>query len=77
MKKTVSNKQVGQFIEDVADQLRHEITVDFNIAQTLMDAAEKELVQSLDEKQLQLYNIFCDKRANFYAVAQQRYHKKF
>ena len=77
MQKKVSNKQVGQFIENIADQLRQEITVDFNIAQTLMDIAERELVESLDEKQLQLYRNFCDKRANFYAVAQQRYHKKF
>ena len=73
--KKLGNIIVGQVINRFADKLRSEM--DFDLAQRQMYLAEKDLIESLNAKQLELYKDFSDKRDAFYKVASQIYQKKF
>ena len=77
MKKKITNEEIGQFIGKLADELRSEADFDFRVAQSQMYIAEKDLIESLNAKQLELYKDFSDKRNAFYKIASDMYQRKF
>lgn len=77
MRKKVTNEDVGKFIGKLADQIRGEMDYDYRVAESQMWLAERELVDSLDEKQQSLYLDFCQKRSAFYDIAKEIYQRKF
>ena len=48
---------------------------DLILSKTFMTIAEHELVDTFDEKQLSLYQKFCEQREIFYANAKKHYHR--
>ena len=77
MKKKITNKEVGQIIGKLAEKIRNEINEDFRVAYSQMGIAEQNLVETFDEKQMALYKDFCEKREDFYLIAQDVYKRKF
>lgn len=77
MKKKVKEENVGEIIGKVADQIRSEMDLDFRVAQSQMWIAENDLVETFTDEQLKLYNIYKEKREEFYAVANELYKRKF
>jgi hypothetical protein len=61
----------------MAEEVRRELDFDFRTTQSQMWFAENNLVESLNEKQKALYEIFCQKREEFYAIAKELYTRKF
>ena len=77
MKKKVTNEEVAKAIGTMANQLRTEMDFDMRVKQSQMWLAEDELVKSLNEKQLELYKDFYQKREAFYDIAKEMYERKF
>ena len=77
MKKKVTEKEVGKVLGELAEQVRGELDLEFRVAQGQMWLAENDLVDTLDEKQKELYKIYCEKREAFYQVASEIYKRKF
>lgn len=77
MKKKVTNEEIGEIIGKIADNLRNEMDYDFRVAKSQMQIAENDLVATLNEEQLVLYNDYRKKRDEFYAVASEMYQKKY
>ena len=77
MKKKVTNEQVEQFIKKLTQDLRDEMDYDFRVAQAQMWLAENDLINSLDQNQLKLHQIYREKRENFYKIANELYQRKF
>ena len=73
MRKKATNEDVKQAIKKMALELRNEIIFDLNGAKFDMEEAEKKLAKTFTEEQLKLYNIFCQKRKEYYAIAQDVY----
>lgn len=73
MRKKVTNDDVEQVIRRMANEIRNEIIFDLNGAKFDMKEAEKKLAKTFTEEQLKLYNIFCQKRKEYYAIAQDVY----
>ena len=73
MRKKATNEDVKQAIKKMALELRNEIIFDLNGAKFDMQEAEKKLAKTFTEEQLKLYNIFCQKRKEYYAIAQDVY----
>ncbi len=77
MKKKFTNEEIGQIMGKIADKVRRDMDYDFRVAQSQMWIAEKDLVNTLDEKQKDLYDDFCKKRDDFYSIAGEIYQRKF
>lgn len=77
MRKKVTDEEVGKFIGELADKIRSEMDYDFRVAQSQMWIAEKDLVETLDERQQVLYLEFCQKRSAFIDIAKELYQRKF
>ncbi len=77
MKKRVTNAEIGEFIGELAEEIRCDMNSDFDYAKCQMNIAEDELVKSLDQKQKALYDDFCEKRKAFFDIASQIYKRKF
>ncbi len=77
MKKKFTEEEIGEMIGKVAEKIRSDMDYEFRIAQSQMWIAENDLVDSLDEKQQELYKDFRDKRDAFFQIAQELYQRKF
>ena len=77
MKKKITNEQVEQFIKKLAQDLRDEMDYDFRVAQGQMWLAENDLINSLDQNQLKLHQIYRERREDFYKIANELYQRKF
>jgi len=77
MKREITDEEVGQVIGKLAEEVRNQLDYDFRVSYSLMNIAENDLVNTLDEKQKELYNDFCSKREAFYDIAGEIYTKKF
>jgi hypothetical protein len=77
MKKKVTNEEVGQIMNEIAEQIRDKMDYDFRVAQSQMWIAENDLVDSLEEKQIPLYKDYCEKREAFFSIASEMYQRKF
>ncbi len=77
MKKRVSNEEVAQAINIIAEKIRSDLDYNFRVAQSQLQIAENDLVDSLDEKQKKLYEEFAKKRSEFYEIAKEIYQRKF
>lgn len=75
MKKRVSNEEVAQAINIIAEKIRSDLDYNFRVAQSQLQIAENDLVDSLDEKQKKLYEEFAKKEANF-TKSQKRFIKE-
>ena len=73
MKNKITNEQIGQFIGDLAQQIRDELDYDLRVAKGQMSLAENDLVDTLTPAQKQLYDTFCQKRNAFYKIANDLY----
>lgn len=77
MKKKVTNEEVGQAIETMAENIREGLDYDFRVAQSQMWIAENNLVDALDEKQHELYKEYSQARNTFFKIAKELYQRKF
>ena len=77
MKKKVTNDEVGEIIGKIAEKVRDDMDYEFRVAQSQMWIAENDLVDSLQESQYDLYRDYCEKRNNFFKIAQELYERKF
>ena len=77
MKKKISNKEIGEVIGKLAEQVRTECDFELQTALIRMSTAESELVKTFNDKQRALYSYFCQKREDFYAIASELYKKRF
>ncbi|MBE7068515.1 MAG: hypothetical protein E7381_04350 [Clostridiales bacterium] len=77
MKKKVTNDDVAQAMGKIAEHIRDEMDYELRVAESQMWIAENDLLDSLDEKQQQLYVDFRDKRDYFFALAKEMYQRKF
>lgn len=77
MKKKFTDEEIGQMIGKMAEKIRSDMDYDFRVAQSQMWIAENDLVDSLDEKQQELYKDFREKRDLFFKIAEALYQRKF
>ena len=77
MKKKVTNEEVEEIIGKIAEKVRDDMDYEFRVAQSQMWIAENDLVDSLQESQYDLYRDYCEKRNNFFKIAQELYERKF
>lgn len=77
MTKKITDDKVEQFIGKLANEYRSDAERDFRVTRNQMLFAEKELINSLDAKQTELYYDFYKKREAFYKVANEIYKKIF
>ena len=77
MKNKITNEQIGQFIGDLAQQIRDELDYDLRVAKGQMSLAENDLVDTLTPAQKQLYDTFCQKRNAFYKIANDLYKRVY
>lgn len=77
MKKKVSNDDVSQVINSIAEKIRSDLDYSFRVAQSQMQLAENDLVDTLNENQKKLYEDFTKKREEFYEIADELYKRKF
>ena len=74
--KRFTKEEVKDYISDLAQQVKDEMDYDYRVAQSQMDIAENDLVNTLNEEQLKLYKIFCEKRKTFRDIAREMYERK-
>ena len=77
MRKKVTNEEVGQIIEKVADKIRSDMDYEFRVAQSQMWIAENDLIDALEEKQHEAYRNYAEKREAFFKIAKELYERKF
>ena len=77
MKKKVTNEEVGEIIDKIAEKVRSDMDYEFRVAQSQMWIAENDLVDALDEKQHDLYREYSEKRETFFRIANELYERKF
>ena len=77
MKKKVTNEEVGQIIDKIAEKIRSDMDYEFRVAESQMWIAENDLVDSLNESQYDLYKDYSEKRNAFFKIAGELYQKKF
>ena len=77
MKKKFTDEEIGQMIGKMAEKIRSDMDYEFRVAQSQMWIAENDLVDSLDEKQQELYKDFREKRDVFFKIAEELYQRKF
>ena len=75
MTKKITDDKVGQFIGKLANEYRSDAERDFRITRNQMLFAEKELINSLDAKQTELYYDFY-KKEKLFIKSQMRFTKK-
>ncbi len=73
MRRKTANEEVKKILKNTVEEIHQELESEFKVAQALMFVAEDELVKSLDQNQLALYNEFYKKRENFYLKARALY----
>lgn len=76
MKKKVTNEEVGQLLSQFAEDVCDDMDYEFRVAQSQMWIAENDLVDSLNEKQKELYKEFAEKRNDFFKIASELYQRK-
>ena len=77
-KKKVNNEDVGVFLGKIAEKIRSDMDYEFRVAQSQMWLAENDLVDSIKgEEQIELYRIYCEKRNEFFRIAEELYERKF
>lgn len=62
MKKRVTNDDVAKFIGETATKIRDELDYDYRVAKSQMWIAEKDFLETLDQKQRDLYYDLCKKK---------------
>ena len=74
MGKKFTDEELEKFASSLVGKMDMgmEMDEDFCKAQNLMWAAEKTLLESLDEHQRALYEAYCEKREDFYDIANTR-----
>lgn len=72
-RKKATNEDVGKFVEDVIEKIRSELWQDFAIAENDMRFAEQDLLESLNEKQLELFRKYQEKKEEFLRIAGEYY----
>ena len=77
MKRKVTEEEIKKFIAKMTEEITTEMNNNYHDARIEMLSAERELVNTLDKKQLDLYNEFAMKRELFYSIAKEKYEKKF
>lgn len=77
MKKKVTNEEVGEIIGKIAEKIRSDLDYEFRVAQSQMCIAENDLIDSLDDKQKELYDDYRKKRDVVYQMAGELYERKF
>ena len=77
MKKKVTNEEVGEIIGKIAEKIRSDLDYEFRVAQSQMCIAENDLIDSLDDKQKELYDDYRKKRDVVYQIAGELYERKF
>ncbi len=77
MKKKVTNEEVGQIVDKIAEKIRDDMDYEFRVPQSQMWIAENDLVDALDEKQYDLYRDYSEKREVFFRIASELYQRKF
>ena len=77
MKEKITNEKVGQIIDKVAEKIRTDMDYEFRVAQSQMWIAENDLVDSLNEKQHELYRNYSEKREAFFKIAEELYKRIF
>ena len=77
MRKKPTDEEIATFLCDIAEKIKSDIDFDFRVAQGQMWIAEKDLVVTFTAEQKQLYQHFCQKRDEFYNIAQELYVKRF
>lgn len=76
MKKKITEEEVREFISKLIDKVNEEMDYTLNFVHSQMSLAENDLVDSLDEKQRALYDVYRKRREEFYDMARQMYVKK-
>lgn len=66
-------KEMEEYIKEMVARNKREWMKNFEATKKEMLDAEKDLVNSLDQKQLSLYAEFCKKREIFYEAADKIY----
>ncbi len=77
MKRKVTNEEVGQVLDKVAESIRTDLDYEFRVAESQMWIAENDLVDSLNESQHELYKDYSEKRNAFFKIASELYKRKF
>ena len=77
MRKKITNKQIGEVIGKMAEQLREELEYEFIERKHQMGLAENELYLTLDKEQRKLFDKFLQKREEFYDIAKEIYKRIF
>ncbi len=77
MKKKISNEEIAQAINTMAETVRSDLDYNFRVAQSQMQIAENDLADTLNENQKKLYEEFIKKRDEFYAIASELYKRSF
>ena len=77
MRKKITNKQIGEVIGKMAEQLREELEYEFIERKQQMGLAENEVYLTLDKEQRKLFDKFLQKREEFYDIAKEIYKRKF
>ena len=76
-KKKLTEEQIGEVIGKLADEVRSQIDFDFRVKRGHMHLAENDLVNTFTPEQMALYKEYCEKREEFYAVANELYVRRF
>ena len=77
MKEKVTKEKVGEILEQIADEVRDKMDYEFRVAQSQMWIAENDLADVLEEKQIEAYKTYCEKRNEFFRIAGEMYQRKF
>ena len=76
MKRKVTQEEVEQILEKMAEKVRDDLDFEFRVAESQMWIAENDLVDSLTEDQHELYRDYSEKRNYFFQLAKELYERK-
>ena len=76
MRKKVTNEEVGEVIEKLAEKIRSDMDYEFRVAQSQMWIAENDLIDALEEKQYEAYRNYVEKREAFFSDRKRTLSKK-
>ena len=71
MKKDYTLKEIEEIVSKIVSEEKNLKEDKFSKSLSEMNLAEQKLVATLNEQQLELYKIFCEKRKIFYTVADE------
>ena len=77
MKRKVTQEEVEQILEKMAEKVRDDLDFEFRVAESQMWIAENDLVDALTEDQHELYRDYSEKRNHFFQLAKELYKRKF